>query len=71
MVLTQENGRKLAEGLDLPELEIELERAIWQVENAIKEKKSYIIGTAAKKAKEEIEKEVESNPEAPLVDKRS
>ncbi|KAI0396295.1 mitochondrial K+-H+ exchange-related-domain-containing protein [Xylariaceae sp. FL0594] len=35
MLLTQSSGRKLAEALDIPELEVELERAIWQVETAI------------------------------------
>jgi hypothetical protein len=34
-LLTQESGRKLAQTLDIPELEVELERAIWQVETAI------------------------------------
>lgn len=42
MLLTQKNGQKLAQELDLPELEIELERAIWQVENAIREKKKWV-----------------------------
>ncbi|KAI1757368.1 mitochondrial K+-H+ exchange-related-domain-containing protein [Xylaria castorea] len=35
LLLTQESGRKLAQTLDIPELEAELERAIWQVETAI------------------------------------
>ncbi|KAK7748460.1 hypothetical protein SLS62_008616 [Diatrype stigma] len=39
MLLTQENGRQLVQVLDIPELEIELERAIWQVEKAISEQK--------------------------------
>lgn len=36
MLLTQENGKKMTQALDLPQLEVELERAIWQVETAIK-----------------------------------
>jgi hypothetical protein len=35
MLLTQTTGRKLAEVLDIPELQVELERAIWQVETTI------------------------------------
>ncbi|KAI0404176.1 mitochondrial K+-H+ exchange-related-domain-containing protein [Xylaria palmicola] len=35
LLLTQESGRKLARALEIPELEVELERAIWQVETAI------------------------------------
>ncbi|KAK4226196.1 mitochondrial K+-H+ exchange-related-domain-containing protein [Podospora fimiseda] len=38
MLLSQANGIKMTQALDLPQLEVELERAIWQVENAIKEK---------------------------------
>ncbi|KAI1118722.1 mitochondrial K+-H+ exchange-related-domain-containing protein [Nemania sp. NC0429] len=33
LLLTQDSGRKLARALEVPELEAELERAIWQVEN--------------------------------------
>jgi len=36
MLLSQANGRRMTQALDLPELEVELERAIWQVETAIK-----------------------------------
>ncbi|KAK3319255.1 mitochondrial K+-H+ exchange-related-domain-containing protein [Apodospora peruviana] len=36
MVLSQANALKMTRALDLPELEVELERAIWQVENAVK-----------------------------------
>lgn len=38
MLLGQANGRIMTQALDLPQLETELERAIWQVENAIKER---------------------------------
>ena len=36
MLLSQANGKKMTQALDLPQLEVELERAIWQVETAIK-----------------------------------
>ncbi|KAI1381901.1 mitochondrial K+-H+ exchange-related-domain-containing protein [Hypoxylon crocopeplum] len=39
MLLSQENGRQLVKALDIPELEVELERAIWQVEAAIQKAK--------------------------------
>lgn len=35
MLLDQKNGKKMTQALDLPQLEVELERAIWQVEQAI------------------------------------
>ncbi|KAK0714817.1 mitochondrial K+-H+ exchange-related-domain-containing protein [Lasiosphaeris hirsuta] len=36
LLLSQEHGKKMTQALNLPALEIELERAIWQVETAIK-----------------------------------
>jgi hypothetical protein len=39
MLLTQESRKELAKALDVPELELELERAIWQVEQAIEKQK--------------------------------
>lgn len=39
MLLQQWNGKLLAEGFNLPEMEIEIERAVEQVEKAIKEEK--------------------------------
>lgn len=36
MVLSQKNRKQLVKALDVPELEVELERAIWQVEEAIR-----------------------------------
>ncbi|KAI0848969.1 mitochondrial K+-H+ exchange-related-domain-containing protein [Daldinia vernicosa] len=38
MLLSQENGRQLVKALEIPELEVELERAIWQVETAMQRK---------------------------------
>lgn len=35
MLLDQRNGKKMTQSLGLPQLEVELERAIWQVEQAI------------------------------------
>lgn len=35
MLLSQANGKKMTKALDLPQLEVELERAIWQVEAAM------------------------------------
>lgn len=36
MLLDQMHGKNMTQALELPQLEIELERAIWQVEQAIK-----------------------------------
>lgn len=38
ILLSQEKGRVLAQSLAIPELEVELERAIWQVERSISKK---------------------------------
>lgn len=38
MLLQRWNGKLIAEGFHLPEMEVEIERAVEQVENAIKEK---------------------------------
>ncbi|KAI1447614.1 mitochondrial K+-H+ exchange-related-domain-containing protein [Annulohypoxylon stygium] len=39
LLLSQDNGRQLVKALEIPELEVELERAIWQVEDAIQKEK--------------------------------
>ncbi|OTB03740.1 hypothetical protein M426DRAFT_172083 [Hypoxylon sp. CI-4A] len=39
LLLSQENGHQLVKALEIPELEVELERAIWQVEAAIQKQK--------------------------------
>lgn len=44
---------KMTQALDLPELEVELERAIWQVETAVK--KSILTAEAAKEDKDKKE----------------
>ncbi|KAK3954043.1 mitochondrial K+-H+ exchange-related-domain-containing protein [Pseudoneurospora amorphoporcata] len=47
MLLSQENAKKMVKLLDVPELEVELERAIWQVETAV-EKKNKEIGAGVR-----------------------
>jgi len=42
MLLSQANGKKMTQALDLPQLEVELERAIWQVETAIKKRSAEV-----------------------------
>lgn len=42
MLLSQANGKKMTQALDLPQLEVELERAIWQVETAIKKRNAEV-----------------------------
>ena len=36
MILSKQSGKIIAEALDVPALEVEIERAIWQVKRAIK-----------------------------------
>lgn len=36
MVLSKSSSRAIAKALDIPELEVELDRAIWQVESKLK-----------------------------------
>ncbi|KAK0665127.1 mitochondrial K+-H+ exchange-related-domain-containing protein [Cercophora samala] len=43
MLLNQANGRKMTQALDLPQLEVELERAIWQVETVVQLSKEDIV----------------------------
>ncbi|PVH82695.1 hypothetical protein DL98DRAFT_487957 [Cadophora sp. DSE1049] len=38
MVLHKSNGKRIAEALGIPELDVELDRAVWQVEKALREK---------------------------------
>jgi hypothetical protein len=39
MVLHKSDGKRIAEALEMPELDMELDRAVWQVEKALKAKK--------------------------------
>jgi len=57
MLLSQEHGKKMTQALDLPQLEVELERAIWQVEGAVK--KSNLNAEVAKKEAEDKEKKAQ------------
>lgn len=59
MLLSQTNGKKMTQELDLPELEIELERAIWQVEGAIKKQNAEDV----KKSSEATPPEKSEGPE--------
>ncbi len=36
MVLHKSDGKRIAEALEIPELDVELDRAVWQVEKALK-----------------------------------
>jgi hypothetical protein len=40
MVLHASNAKRISEGLELPELNVELDRAVWQVEKALTDKKT-------------------------------
>jgi hypothetical protein len=53
MLLEGWNGSLLAESFKLPELDIEVERAVWQAENAIKSDSEKDKEVAAAKTKEE------------------
>ncbi|KAI0913699.1 mitochondrial K+-H+ exchange-related-domain-containing protein [Ustulina deusta] len=48
LLLTQESSRKLSQALEVPELEVELERAIWQVENAIRKQEQSEVSEGTK-----------------------
>lgn len=56
MLLQKWNGKLLAEGFNLPEMEIEIERAVEQVEQSIKEQKP---GGNLKAEKEELQGVIE------------
>ena len=55
MLLSQANGKEMTQALDLPQLEVELERAIWQVEEAIKERSADIAAKKSVKTTDEDE----------------
>jgi hypothetical protein len=50
MVLTKESSKLIAGALEVPELEMELDRAIWQVENKLNGEQEL------KEEKEELDK---------------
>lgn len=39
MLLHKSDGKRIAEALGIPELDVELDRAVWQVEKALKAEK--------------------------------
>lgn len=39
MLLHASDGKEIAKALDIPELQMELDRAVWQVENDLEEKR--------------------------------
>jgi hypothetical protein len=39
MVLHKSDGKRIAQALEIPELDVELDRAVWQVEKALKAEK--------------------------------
>jgi len=39
MVLHKTDGKRISQALDMPELDVELDRAVWQVEKALKAEK--------------------------------
>ncbi|KAF3767384.1 hypothetical protein M406DRAFT_251988 [Cryphonectria parasitica EP155] len=49
MLLDQSNGKKMTQALGLPQLEVELERAIWQVQQAIHKQNAERDAAAKKK----------------------
>ncbi|KAF7523888.1 hypothetical protein G7054_g11623 [Neopestalotiopsis clavispora] len=53
LLLSQENGRQLVEALEIPELEVEIERAIFQVEAALNKAKAESSPEANKTKKDE------------------
>jgi hypothetical protein len=54
LLLGRWNSKLIAKALEIPELEVELDRAIWQVENALKGQQEL------KEEKEELDKATET-----------
>ncbi|KAM0325528.1 hypothetical protein ACHAQA_007515 [Verticillium albo-atrum] len=50
LILSQKDGKKIVDVLDLPELEVEMERAIWQIDRAKKAKQDEAKRDTADKA---------------------
>ncbi|KAM0279088.1 hypothetical protein ACHAQH_004774 [Verticillium albo-atrum] len=50
LILSQKDGKKIADVLDLPELEVEMERAIWQIDRAKKAKQDELRRNTAAQA---------------------
>ncbi|OIW28425.1 hypothetical protein CONLIGDRAFT_714949 [Coniochaeta ligniaria NRRL 30616] len=60
MLLTQAGAKRMTQELGLPALEVELERAIWQVETAIRKQKEASAKEDAEKREEEVERQQQS-----------
>jgi hypothetical protein len=50
MLLHKSDGKRISEALGIPELDVELDRAVWQVEKALKAEREL------RKEKQEVEK---------------
>lgn len=66
MLLCQANGKRMTQALDLPQLEVELERAIWQVETAVRKSNE----EAAQKSKSTDAQEGPKTDEAASQDEK-
>jgi hypothetical protein len=56
MLLSQAKGKQMTQALDLPQLEVELERAIWQVETAIKKQNAEVAARNSQQTASEEDK---------------
>lgn len=61
ILLSQANGQRIAKTLDVPELGVEIERAIWQVNHAKKAKEEEASVEAADDAAKEAAKQVNAD----------
>jgi hypothetical protein len=62
MLLSQANAKRMAQELQLPALEVELERAIWQVETAIRKQNEETQKEGAQK--QEVERQQSGEKDA-------
>jgi len=68
ILLSQANGQRIAKVLDVPELAVEIERAIWQVNHAKQADQEEVTDDAAKQAAKQVNAEPpkdKRNPAAP------
>jgi hypothetical protein len=65
MLLSQANGKEMTQVLELPQLEVELERAIWQVETAIKKQNEKIAESGDRKTAKTAKEPPAAAPERP------
>ncbi|KAK1979930.1 mitochondrial K+-H+ exchange-related-domain-containing protein [Colletotrichum cereale] len=62
ILLSQANGQRIAQALDVPELAVEIERAIWQVNHAKQAKQEGATDDAADEAAKQAAKQVNAEP---------